>query len=463
MYRSHPMPPAVNPAYSAQFAAAPAHSDSDDDHDEGIHGHCLAAQKQLSQYGFPPSHKAKIAIALDVSGSMENPNQFYSSGKIERLLIKAMSMAIELSPNAKHSVTIFPFGSVAFPPIVIEEHDIENVIELVFASIGRNYSNGTDYNTVAMKIREYYFGSSQKLTKVVPSDQQPVICLFVTDGEPREGILEAKNQFKSSEFNAIFFKFIALVGKQDFFRKNEEPFSILKEICNTKKAFVPNKDLIILDDPDKLTIVQLFKKYRVWAEEAHHHGILETDPEFDFDDKKRSHDSAEKNALTSLNKQHNHRNTGKSHGHVNATDDDHDDEENHDSGWRNLILLGLAGAVVLPLVVTWLPVWLMVTTGFGLGALTHVVSNMIHDCICPVADDADHHGGDESDDDHEEDHASDGMRTFQQLQSASQYVVGISAPAPIQYKKFVYSQQADQGEHPSVPPPPYQPYQQYRR
>src|SRR5579872_6861787 len=67
-----------------------------------LHKHCEEVRKKLRQYGFKKSHESRICVALDVSYSMENPNQFYNTqnladGKVQRLLIKALSLASELS------------------------------------------------------------------------------------------------------------------------------------------------------------------------------------------------------------------------------------------------------------------------------------------------------------------------------------------------------------------------------
>ncbi|MES2218431.1 MAG: VWA domain-containing protein [Pseudomonadota bacterium] len=452
---------AYNPAYTDnQKPTAPSlvlhESDSDDEHEGEEHKHCAEARAELTRYGFPPSHKAQIAIALDVSVSMHDPNNFYDTGKIQKLIEIAMDMAIELSPNAKHTVTIFPFGAVAFAPVVIDEHDIKNAVSNVWQSIGRVFSEGTNYNVVTQAIRQHYFKINGKLTSALPSDTAPVFCLFVTDGEPREERDEARNQFRWSEYNAIFFKFIALKGKQ-----KDLQFQTLDIICKlTKATYVPNKHLIILDDPKELTIKKLFENYRLWAIEAFKHKILVNNPGINYNVNKPN-DLSEKKLSDSLNAVH---------GHDDDESYDHASPSNSNSNKKFLLILGLLGAVFTPLVITTtLPLWFMVGIGFGFGVAAGATYNSIYDCIFPIAtnypgfgSNSNNHGNDSDDDDHHDSSHNPQHLLWNQLQSNSHSASSVSTTASVQLQPYQQYQplqyqpipSANNGI-PSWDPPPY--------
>jgi hypothetical protein len=458
-----PNPPPYNP-FSTTASALSAHhdADSDDDHEGEEHKHCAEARAELIRYGFPQSHKAQIAIALDVSASMHNPNFFYTNrgatlipknfkfGKIQKLIDKAMSIAIELSPGPKHTVTIFPFGETAFPPITIEEHDLKHAVERVWESIGGQFSQGTNYNVVAKAIRQHYFGSNNKPTKAVPTDQPPVFCIFATDGEPLAEVDEARNQFKWSEYNGIFFKFIALKGNQEQLKKlpEELQFQTLKIICNrTKKTFVPNKHLIVLDDPDKLTIHQLFRNYRLWAEEAFSHHILENDPGIDYNIKNPD-DLEEMREMNLLNAEHGHDDAASSHGHLNVKHKTRPTNRPTPSyNKESVIILGLLGAVIIPLVVTSLPFLLMIGIGFGCGVMAGVIYNAIYDCIFPTTPTGTNYPGygsinhgDDSDSDDDDDHNPQ-RDLWNRLQSSSHSNSASSVPPSLVYLPNPVTQQ----------------------
>jgi hypothetical protein len=453
-------PLAYNPAHSnAPVPSAPALPHSNNNQQE-VDAECEAAKAELRKYGFPQSHRAHIAIALDISYSMQTPNRFYSEMKIARLLRKAMAMAIELSPNKEHSIDIFPFGHTVWGPFTIKEADLESAIDLVLSLTG-GYSPETNYNVVAEAIRQKYTGSSAKPHGIVSTEDEPVFCMFVTDGEPIQEIAQAKKQFKWSENNAIFFKFIALIGQQSFFTTNpdEVPFRILKEICNPKSAKILNKDLIILDDPDKLTIQDLFKGYRAWAEDAATHKII-PDPEFVFVNANK-HDKAERDLLKAFNKSHGHKKNETDHGHVNDSNDveDHDDEENQNSGYGLPILFGISGAVILPLLLPTLPLLLMVTAGAAVGLLSNYISTSIYKCIFPSTEDSDHEEDIDSDDDQEVNQSSPNI--YQQLGVAPSpsAIPGPAVAYQQQHSAVYYPLNADVQQQgiPSAPPPAYHP------
>jgi hypothetical protein len=306
-----PSPPPYHQLQQQQVQHGDSDSSDDEDcHDKNeMHKHCEEAKAALVRYGFPENHEAQICIALDVSDSMERTNYFYSSQKIQKLIDKAMSLAIELSPG-KHTVTIIPFGRTAYEPVEIDEHDVKYAVEKVMEAIGGQLSDKTNYHGAVKKIRSHYFGNCNATTGAVISDKPPVFVLFVTDGEHNLEKTEALNQFAWAERNAIFFKFIALKGLQQNLR-----FKALEEICaNNSKTFLPNRRLLILNDPDELTIQLLFYGYRMWVEEAHEHKVLKNDPKINLDIRNPDdiRELAEKEALE---RQHGHEDVGSRHEH----------------------------------------------------------------------------------------------------------------------------------------------------
>ncbi len=274
-----------------------------------LNSHCAAARAALNSYGYPPGHESEICIALDVSSSMDSKNQFYSTGKIQKLIEKALGIAIELSPT--ESVTIFPFGRTVYEPFIVDEDGIQNVTTMVYNAISNRLSDATNYCAPITKIRNHYFGTKDTRYMPLCYDKPPVYVLFVTDGEPNLQVDEAMNQFSASEYNAMFIRFVALRGHQ-----SDLSFHRLKMICNkTKNTFLPNKQLLILNDPNSLTIDDLFFGHRTWLEEAHEHGILTKDPGVDLDDGK-PHNKREITYKQKLEREHGHQDTGISHGHV---------------------------------------------------------------------------------------------------------------------------------------------------
>ncbi len=113
--------------------------------------------------------------------------------------------------------------------------------------------------------------------------EPPVFAIFITDGEPNVKKTEAMNEFSSASHEAIFFKFIALKGKQ-----TDIGFSYLQSIDdhdvkkyendNSDAFYVDNSDLVVLNNPDELTMEKLIHEYRGWLIEAKEKNILLHDP-----------------------------------------------------------------------------------------------------------------------------------------------------------------------------------------
>ena len=306
-----------NPAIVPPQTAKHGDADSDDDHDheqgDKLHAHCEAARDALTAYGIPPAHHAQICIALDVSGSMESKNKFYSSGKIQRLIEKTMAIAIELSAGDKHTVTIFPFGRYAYDPIELDEHDLKNAVSSVMTAIGRVYSDATNYHAVVQRIRTNYFGDCAPLNKARIYKKDPVFAFFVTDGADNLEQAEAKNQFWYAQHEAIFFKFIALKGNDVNLQ-----FPSLKSIgMRTKHTFLENTHLFTLNDPNELTIKLLLDAYRPWLEEAHEHDVLFHEPGVKLN-AENAHDQDDIARMRRFEAEHGHEDLASKHGHVDA-------------------------------------------------------------------------------------------------------------------------------------------------
>lgn len=107
----------------------------------------------------------------------------------------------------------------------------------------------------------------------------PVFVIFITDGEPNVKKTEAMNEFTSASHQAIFFKFIALKGKQ-----RDMQFTYLQSIddheVKSRKNdvrnlfYIDNSDLVVLNNPDELTVEKLIHEYKGWLIEASEKGLL---------------------------------------------------------------------------------------------------------------------------------------------------------------------------------------------
>ena len=257
------------------------------------HGHMLyvpvevkqeftAAKAEIKKNGLS-NVEARLAMALDVSGSMQNPNQFYEDEKkdckVQRLINKALALSLLLDDDG--SVELFPFGDICYQPIIINKHNYRDAVRLVFES-SKGFKETTNYADPISAVREHFFDDKTLNKEKSPCEKPPVFVIFITDGEPNVKKDEAEDQIIASSFQAIHWHFICLEGKTVRHPDDEEPFAYLKAWDDMKsKRFVDNVDLQILKDPDDLTFSQLINEFRPWLIEAHKKGLLVKAPKLD--------------------------------------------------------------------------------------------------------------------------------------------------------------------------------------
>ena len=262
-------------------------------------------------------HEAQVCLVLDISASMQSPNEFFSkdvkefSGKISRinqvqiLINKALAMGFLIDDN--QSIELIPFGGKAYPPIHIDQTNFKEAAQLVFKKVieidakegarpdfekdnkekpatPRSVAmwdalkNKTNYAAATRAVRSLFFSSKGERTIKLPSKKPPVFAIFITDGDANIERQEAFQEFASSTYEAVFWKIIALRGQQ-----LDTEFTMLKQIDDAKKGFVDNADHVILNNPSDLTMKQLFNEYRGWLRAVYNERILVENPGINFD------------------------------------------------------------------------------------------------------------------------------------------------------------------------------------
>jgi hypothetical protein len=319
-----------------------------------LHDHCEKVKQELATIGITDKHESIVVVALDISGSMQHPdqNEFYYNpdekgnildkirlGQIQRFLLKALSMAVEITPG-NHQVIIFPFGERAYPPVTIDEHDLEEAAEKILASLmlfrkSDSAELESDKNIVLASLmaesqldfnhddydqptRDYLrqLKTLQAYDQDVIDNAMKNITTFVLhnlDGNtnyhaPVEAILkyfklngtkdrpisqydnppitvkfltDGEGRMKKLDTLNIFQQtaynpiFFHLIGLQG--QNKNLTFSQLTQI-KIQHEDLPNISTTIVKNPDDLTIQEIFTGYRHWLIEAFEHGMLKHNP-----------------------------------------------------------------------------------------------------------------------------------------------------------------------------------------
>jgi hypothetical protein len=207
------------------------------------------------------NHQAKVALCLDISGSM---SFLYSSGKIQHLAEKILALGCQFDDNG--SIDIFLFGEKAHQ---VGEMTLSNFPNFVL-NMQQKYplEGGTYYGKVMKAIRSFYFpkGKGESRSTAFTSNQ-PVYVMFVTDGATADE-KETEQQVKWSSFEPIFWQFMA-IGKSRKDVKGEgffgwlaqalaSDFTFLENLDNMSDRYVDNADFFSVEDPESIADEQLY-------------------------------------------------------------------------------------------------------------------------------------------------------------------------------------------------------------
>jgi hypothetical protein len=221
------------------------------------------------------NHQAKVALCLDISGSMSS---LYSSGKIQKLAEKILALGCRFDDNG--SIDIFLFGENAHQVGEMTLGNFQNFIP----NVQQKYplEGGTYYGKVMKKIRSFYFPLGRGGSRKSPvSSNQPVYVMFVTDGATGDES-ETEQQIKWSSFEPIFWQFMA-IGKSQKDVKGEgffgwlnkalaSDFTFLEKLDDLSDRYVDNADFFSLEDPESVADERLYEllmtEYPGWVKLA---------------------------------------------------------------------------------------------------------------------------------------------------------------------------------------------------
>lgn len=235
-------------------------------------------------------HKAQVAVVLDISASMQNPNEFFhardGSSPIKALLMKALATAVFFDDNDE--IEIFPFGDKAFGVEKLSVKHYKNINSICESILKKHgLRKETNYGAPMAEIRNYYFKNTTELSNPIASEL-PVFTLFATDGECNEWHQQnCLRQAKNASYLPIFFKFLCLRGKQDpsifkFIQDELDDAPVRGDSSKRRpeiaKHYMDNSDLVVVDRPEALSVGSLLREYGPYLYQAYYQKNLLTAP-----------------------------------------------------------------------------------------------------------------------------------------------------------------------------------------
>ncbi|MCW2603994.1 MAG: hypothetical protein JWN61_2129 [Pseudonocardiales bacterium] len=228
-------------------------------------------------------HTAKVALCLDISGSM---GKLYRSGKIAELARRILALGLRFDDDG--AVDVFLFGANGYQADSLDLDNSANFVPNLFNTYSLEPS--TYYGKAMSLVRQFYFGSSGPRNAPI-GNPVPVYVMFVTDGQTFDTD-ETRQHIISSSYEPLFWQFMA-IGKSDTkldsFGRVQKPsrfggrrgggeFAFLEELDNLQGRYLDNANFFAVEDPSVIPDEALFEllmgEYPTWLGLARQRGLL---------------------------------------------------------------------------------------------------------------------------------------------------------------------------------------------
>ncbi|VVP82927.1 hypothetical protein PS910_02130 [Pseudomonas fluorescens] len=200
--------------------------------------------------------RAKVAVVLDVSGSM---NGQYSRGRVQEVLNRLLPMAVAFDDDSE--LDVFAFGA---EPVHLSPATLANYNDYIDTDHGgwRKWNVGSRINDEPKAMRmvmDYYRQSG---------DKTPVYIMFLSDGGVHENRAITKLMTEAAG-QPFFWQFVGLGGSS---------YGILEKLDNMTGRIVDNCSFFAMDDLHDFSEEDLYdrlmEEFPFWLEEAKAKGII---------------------------------------------------------------------------------------------------------------------------------------------------------------------------------------------
>ena len=201
--------------------------------------------------------KAKVAVVLDVSGSM---NGQYSRGRVQEVLNRLIPLAVAFDLDGE--LDVFGFGA---KPVQLSPATLSNYSDYVNTDPGgwKKCEVGSLINDEpkAMRMVMDYYGRQ--------GDKMPVYIMFLSDGGVHENRAITKLMTEAAS-QPFFWQFVGLGGSS---------YGILEKLDDMPGRLVDNCNFFAVDDLHDMTEEQLYdalmEEFPGWLKEAKAKSIID--------------------------------------------------------------------------------------------------------------------------------------------------------------------------------------------
>ena len=221
------------------------------------------------------SHKAKVCLVLDISGSMY---MLYKKGLVQTFSERILALGCKFDDDQE--IDVFLFGEKAHQPTPMGLANSSGYVEQVIKK--HPLEGDTKYGLAMETVRKFYFPDADGKERKTPlKSNLPVYVMFVTDGttsdKPR-----TENQLRWSSKEAIFWQFMGIgKGKKSKLSKmlsSDSDFPFLEKLDELDGRFIDNANYFSVTSPDEHSDAELYDllmtEYPGWLKLAKQNGLL---------------------------------------------------------------------------------------------------------------------------------------------------------------------------------------------
>lgn len=189
-------------------------------------------------------HTARVALAMDYSGSMAN---LFENGSVQDVVSRLLPIALKFDDNGELESWLFSNGKERLKPVTADNYSnyVKKVMMKAKMSMG-----GTNYSPVLEDIVSYY--------KDVEPSEVPAFIIFITDGDNWDQYETNAIVRELSNYN-MFVQFIGI---------GNASFNYLKSLDDMEGRKHDNTGFTAVRDMNKMTDEELYteilRQYKDW-------------------------------------------------------------------------------------------------------------------------------------------------------------------------------------------------------
>lgn len=191
------------------------------------------------------NHMARVAVAMDYSGSMSN---MFNNGSVQDVITRLLPIALKFDDNGELESWLFSEGYERLEPVTAFNY--ERYVKNTMMN-ARMYMGGTNYAPALKDIVRYY--------KDKHSSNVPAFVMFITDGDNWDESATNAIIRELSNYN-MFIQFVGI--------GNGSNFNYLRELDNLSGRKHDNTGFIAVRDMNKMDDQQLYtemlRQYNDW-------------------------------------------------------------------------------------------------------------------------------------------------------------------------------------------------------